>query len=351
VILATLIFPELGPEHQTKDVGQIARYLSNKSEKFVIISQNRSNIDLGCRIDRHVIVSLGRIKSTLQTFSYILRNRKSLFVMFHLTERTVLYAILMRILNVKFYIKLDTSINGAQKTLKKIRSRWLSGLIYRFSLNGAQLITAETKDVCGMLNEIWVGKITYMPNTIEDKLLRLRSVIEGRNTGKIRIIVAGRIGAEQKRSNWIFALLDRSDDFELILCGTITPDFQRQLRERNDKRIIYLGNLTREKLLKEFSKSQILLQTSIEEGFSIAALEASMMGCLLVSTNVGGYSELTNNGEFGILIEDSGDLTKIDLKNACEKWKIEASSRIKYLDENFLFSTGAEKVLRQLFHA
>lgn len=59
------------------------------------------------------------------------------------------------------------------------------------------------------------------------------------------------------------------------------------------KHIEYLGNLSRKELFNMYATSKIFLMTSLWEASALSMTEASIMGLYLVSTDVGGFGDLT----------------------------------------------------------
>jgi glycosyltransferase involved in cell wall biosynthesis len=72
------------------------------------------------------------------------------------------------------------------------------------------------------------------------------------------------------------------------------------------KNVVFWGEKNQDEIQKILSQSDIFILSSISEGLSIAALEAAACGLALISTNVGGMSELVENNITGLLV-DAGD--------------------------------------------
>ncbi len=64
-----------------------------------------------------------------------------------------------------------------------------------------------------------------------------------------------------------------------------------------------LGPLSPERVYLELSEADIYLSSSLSEGISNAVLEAMSIGLPVVSTNVGGMSEVIKDGITGLLVE------------------------------------------------
>ena len=70
-----------------------------------------------------------------------------------------------------------------------------------------------------------------------------------------------------------------------------------------ENNIVFHGKLTHNDTLKLVSKSDIYLQTSLNEGFCNAILEAQALGKLCVASNVGGLKENIVDGKTGWLVK------------------------------------------------
>lgn len=84
--------------------------------------------------------------------------------------------------------------------------------------------------------------------------------------------------------------------------GSLLQKMQDYVDQRNLTGVHFTGRLPNAEIHTSFEKADILLNTSIQDGFPTALLEASSSGLPIVSTNVGGISSLIENGVNGILV-------------------------------------------------
>jgi colanic acid/amylovoran biosynthesis glycosyltransferase len=90
-----------------------------------------------------------------------------------------------------------------------------------------------------------------------------------------------------------------------ILGGGKDEEYLRFLIQRLglENSVKLLGPLSPERVYLELSEADIYLSSSLSEGISNAVLEAMSMGLPVVSTNVGGMSEVIEDGVTGLLVE------------------------------------------------
>ncbi|MDN3725295.1 glycosyltransferase family 4 protein [Aequorivita sp. SDUM287046] len=68
--------------------------------------------------------------------------------------------------------------------------------------------------------------------------------------------------------------------------------------------IVFCGKLTHQETLQHLSSANIYVQSSLNEGFCNAVLEAQAIGVLTIASNVGGLSENVVDGKTGWLFEN-----------------------------------------------
>lgn len=96
------------------------------------------------------------------------------------------------------------------------------------------------------------------------------------------------------------------------------------------KNVLFLGRLSREKLLEYITASEIFVLNTSYEGFSHQLLEVMWCRTPIITTNVGGNPELIESGNNGLLIEYNNEL---DLVNSI-KSLLSDSQKSRILAEN-----------------
>ena len=109
-----------------------------------------------------------------------------------------------------------------------------------------------------------------------------------------------------------------------------------------------LGNVNREDIPEFLSTLDIYVQSSLSEGSPLTIKEAMAASLPIISTNVGGISELIINGETGLLIEPNNQIEFIDALNKLidmdikERSKMGANAFI-YAKKNYSIESLADK--------
>lgn len=141
--------------------------------------------------------------------------------------------------------------------------------------------------------------------------------------------------------------------------------FNKLQQELPDVHLYYIGSGEQESFLKEeveklqlqnkvhflgyqknpysiLKQAKVLLSLSKQEGLSGAVVEAVTLGIPFVSTNVGGAEELSNNGQFGEVIESNQEAIDALTNYITEKKRISE----QYLE--FIQTFTIEKQLQQV---
>lgn len=108
-------------------------------------------------------------------------------------------------------------------------------------------------------------------------------------------------------------LLKKYSDFKLIIVGTgeLRRELEKEAAGLNlQEKVIFAGALPNKELPSYFASADIFIGPSIiveggdTEGFGLTFVEAAMSGCIVVGTNVGGISDIIQDGETGFLIPE-----------------------------------------------
>ncbi len=167
-------------------------------------------------------------------------------------------------------------------------------------------ITAISKKVAEYYTSLGYDTV-YIPNAID---------LEEIPKEKIRlydkqIIFAGRLSSEKGVDILIRAIKDL-EDIHLLIFGEGPEEERLKNLSKGSKNIHFLGFRPNNIVLKYLKGSDIYVQPSRTEGLSTSILEAMACKVPVIATDVGGNSEVIENGVSGILInpEDSLSLRK-----------------------------------------
>lgn len=126
---------------------------------------------------------------------------------------------------------------------------------------------------------------------------------------------------------------------KLIIIGSIQNNIKNIINDYlKDDKITYIKNVKNSKLKKFYSKADVLVQPSLEEGLSYVILEALACGCPVIATKNTGIEDVFKNRSAGFII-NSGSSNEI-LK------------KLKYLEKNKSlkkkFSINALKIVKKI---
>lgn len=124
----------------------------------------------------------------------------------------------------------------------------------------------------------------------------------------------------QKNYNYLFKLFNNlPKDFSLSIAGTNTNSFEfknlakSQVCDKKYNKINFLGSIT--DISNELQKHEIYIQTSIFEGFSLAAIEARSFGLKLALSNTSGTKEITKKYEPSVVLNLQKDIDSKKIQN------------------------------------
>ena len=144
------------------------------------------------------------------------------------------------------------------------------------------------------------------------------------------ILTVGRLGTKQKRTELLLeafaACSDKIPDWRLRLVGKIEPKFKEYVdkffnRYPNLKERIEFVGLIEDKLqlAEEYKKAKIFVLTStVEGGTPNVIAEALYAGCYIITSNIDGASDATDEGKCGVVFSliNKSELVDI-LKRVC----------------------------------
>lgn len=203
------------------------------------------------------------------------------------------------------------------KRLKREKEKFLLTI----AKNGAILVTpSKWLKQQFAISRMWNGKdIIVIPNGIDvtsfdtpgtDKIV-LRRELGFSEQEKVALFVAdGGIRNIWKGFDILrkaLQLLPRSKGFMLVVAGNNKDDIGTE--NINSVILKRIGYLSRELLQKYYSVSDVLIYPTKADNCSLVLLESMSMGLPIITTSVGGNSELINDKSTGILVlKDNPDL-------------------------------------------
>lgn len=169
-----------------------------------------------------------------------------------------------------------------------------------------------------------------------------------KNSGEFEFLIASRLVTDKGLGEAITAFKWLSKDFRnirLTILGTGPEEEKFKELARGDENIRFLGYKTDP--LNYMGNCDVFLQPTYHEGFSVALVEASMLGLPIITTSVGGNVEIIKNKKTGLLVAPKDtdalyDAMLILSKDKSLRQKLAKAARKNY-EDNYIFSKIVNK--------
>ena len=125
------------------------------------------------------------------------------------------------------------------------------------------------------------------------------------------LLCVARLSSEKGLAVLVHALRllrNKGYDLELRLAGDgPAEDYLKKLADESGltEQVHFLGFLTEDEVVRELQNSDLFILPSFVEGVPVSAMEAMAVGVPVIATNIGGTSELIEDGQTGILVRPS----------------------------------------------
>ena len=362
-----------------KDVGLVPYYLSDRYMiKSDIIYSNEKKIEIvekfrNIKLKELKYYNFGKVIKKIDKFKifenisfyrYLLKEAKRInyLMLFHLTLDKFFLILFYKFINKKgkVYLKLDIrsdSIKFYNQNFKNI-FRKIQKKILQNILKKVNLISCETKECFdeirqkGLCNLDIFDKLAYIPNGFDEEYLIENNIKVKKFEEKENIMITvGRIGTEPKNNEMLLKVIDKMNlkDWKIYIIGPYTEEFKEYYDDfiKNDpdkkSKVILVGNIEDKNLLYDYyNRAKVFLLTSRWEGFAIVYPEALRFGNYIITTDVGGAKDITNNGEIGVVteIENEEQYKKEILKVINEEINLKEkyNQSLKWSEEKFLWN-------------
>lgn len=293
---------------------------------------------------------------------YLRDNAKNIDILqvYHLRYKVLPFIILAyktRNRRGKIFLKLDANNQFIDFLVK--RSGLLPSLrrlyvkvLFKF----INLVSIETKRNYDTLIESSIinkDKLLYLPNGVQET----KSDI----TRKEHVIsYVGFIEKRNKSTDMLINAFSNIDckDWKLELTGSVDEDMEKfiddffETNPHMKDRIIFNGYVSdKEELSDIYAKSSIYCCTSIKESFGISTLEAAYHGNYIISTDVGGSSDIINKSRYGQLIEhDTAELEET-LQYVIDNWENIKENPLniqKEINDEFNWKNLCNKIIKKI---
>ena len=314
-----------------KDVGLLLSYLGkeyNLSSEIVYSKLKKDKIPKEFRGTKLIEVkyefpnlSLDKFKiiKGIHYYKYLLKNAKNIdyLMFFHYNITRIFLIELYKFLNPKgkVYIKLDSDGNYREKGMKALISKY----ILKKCEKKVDLFSIETTDALKKIrNKNPFGikafeKLIYIPNGFDEEyLIKNKIKIKAFEEKENVMITVGRLGTEQKNNELLLEALEKIDlkKWKILLIGPYTEEFKKVynnfIEKNQDKKdkVVLMENISDRNLLYDYyNRAKVFILTSRWEGAAIVYPEALRFGNYIITTDVGGARDITNNGKVGSIVE------------------------------------------------
>lgn len=362
-----------------KDVGLVPYYLSDRYMiKSDIIYSNEKKIEIvekfrNIKLKELKYYNFGKVIKKIDKFKifenisfyrYLLKEAKRInyLMLFHLTLDKFFLILFYKFINKKgkVYLKLDIrsdSIKFYNQNFKNI-FRKIQKKILQNILKKVNLISCETKECFdeirqkGLCNLDIFDKLAYIPNGFDEEYLIENNIKVKKFEEKENIMITvGRIGTEPKNNEMLLKVIDKMNlkDWKIYIIDPYTEEFKEYYDDfiKNDpdkkSKVILVGNIEDKNLLYDYyNRAKVFLFTSRWESFGIVLVEALRFGNYIITTDVGGAKDITNNGEIGVVteIENEEQYKKEILKVINEEINLKEkyNQSLKWSEEKFLWN-------------
>jgi glycosyltransferase involved in cell wall biosynthesis len=169
-------------------------------------------------------------------------------------------------------------------------------------------------------------------------------------------VIASRLVADKGIAEAIDAfksLHTRHPDTELVIAGDGPGRDEFKARAHDNAAIRFLGH--QEDPYAAMRQGDVFLQPTYHEGFSVALVEASMLGMPIIATDVGGNVEIIHHKTTGLTVpaKDSGALAEameLLYRDRPYAQELGAAARAQYLD-TFVFNQIVKERFMPLYEA
>ncbi|MCF2674457.1 glycosyltransferase family 4 protein [Fusobacterium varium] len=362
-----------------KDVGLVPYYLSKNYElESSIIYSNDKKIKVtkefrNIKLKELKYYNFGKVIKKIDKFKifenisfyiYLLKEAKEIdyLMFFHLGIDKFFLILFYKFLNKKgkIYLKLDINkrtVNFYNQNFKNIFRKIQKKFLKKFFKN-IDLISCETKECFdeikenGLCNFDISDKLIYIQNGFDEDYLTENNIkVKKFEEKENMMITVGRIGTEQKNNEMLLNVISKIDlkDWKIYIIGPYTEEFKKYYDDfiksnpaKKDK-VILVGNIEDKNLLYDYyNRAKVFLLTSRWEGFAIVYPEALRFGNYIITTDVGGAKDITNNGEIGVVteVENEEQYKKEILKVINEEINLEEkyNQSLKWSEEKFLWN-------------
>lgn len=350
-------------------LGGIERYTYNIVQKFIdkgynvviVTSQHDKDLPTKEEFDHLKIYRLPIRKIWKNRYPFPLKNERYKQLISDITSEPIDYYVV----NTRFQLPALLGAQLAKKAGKEalvlehgttyltLNNSLLDSILHRIEHFLVKKIKKNTKTFYGVSKEAteWLKTfgieakgVIYNAIDLDD----FEKYFSPKLSEKIVISYSGRLQAKFKGVEMLleaFSELSKErNNLELKIAGD-GPIYSEMIRKYSQENIQFLGHISHEDVMRLNNHSDIFVLMSKIEGFSTSMLEAALMNNVIVTTNVGGATELIPNQEYGYVIKDDKETLLKTLKLIVDDTKKMAEIQKRVHDrvvENFNWNKSIE---------
>lgn len=255
-----------------------------------------------------------------------------------------------------------TFVADIEKSIRKIA--WLHNDVRKFNIrisdeeiidtyNKLDKIVAVSNQVKESLCEkynINEDKIEVIYNMIDEDNITKKSMEEVDANKEFTFVNVGRMRKQKRQDRLIDIakyLKEKNYKFKIQIIGSGEEEenLKKQIIENNVEDKVELLGL-KENPYPYIKQADCFVLSSDFEGYVIAVKEALFLKKIVISTDVTGIREMTQNGRFGIIT----DVSKEGLQKAMEDVLVKSIDTYKISEELIDFDTGNKEIIDKLIN-
>jgi glycosyltransferase involved in cell wall biosynthesis len=257
---------------------------------------------------------------------YIYKNAKKIDILnlFHFGLNNIVYGYIYKYINPKgkLYLKLDIKSETMHRNLSHNRNlNGIKSYLRKFFVERIlDFASYENKLISEDINELipeYKEKFIYIPNGIN---INERNAVKEYSEKENLIITVGRIGSDVKNNELLLSSLSKVnlENWKVFFVGPIEESFQQNISKyflenpNHLDKVTFTGNiLDRDILFDYYNRAKVFCLTSKSEGFALVFPEAIYARNYIITTNVGGALDITEQGSIGCIVNKEVDIVNI----------------------------------------
>lgn len=329
-------FPEIKKIYFSKDMFLLLKYLHHNWFLVYLVTFEKFKVeDIPDYINTIFIKDYWNIGwiwgVNISFFLFTIKNAHKIDILYFFHNYLIwIYGILYKLLNWKWFIYSKSDFDE----FKLIRSRYrLFAFGNNFVLNCigrlyeyicfyfADIVSVEQRwALNGLLkNNLYKKKLLFLPNGFDDLYATNNNIKVKLFKEKENIILyIWRVGSKQKDTELFLQVLEKVNliDWKVYIIGHIQEDFLIYIDNfwhRNPhlhESIFFTGQMNISDIYEYYNRAKIFCLTSVWEWSPNVFPEALYFRNFILTTNVSGAKEITNNNTIGKVVLNNGNYIK-----------------------------------------